>query len=60
MSLTTGDINRVQELILLSKKNNMFNMTTREFNEFKGRVLDVLHEKMDEKDNIRDDYSFYC
>ncbi len=47
MNITIEDIDRVKELLLISKKNDIFNMTTREFNEFENKILDILHEELD-------------
>lgn len=50
MNLTIEDIKRVEELLLLSKTNDIFNMTTREFNEFESRILDALYEQLNKID----------
>ena len=52
MNITIEDIDRVKELLLISKKNDIFNMTTREFNEFENKILDILHEELDIREQL--------
>ena len=46
MSLTRDDVNRIEELLELAQKNDIFWMTTREFSEFENNVLDILNDEL--------------
>ena len=46
MSLTIEDIKRIEELLELANKNDIFNMTTREFSEFEGNISNALYEQL--------------
>ena len=48
MSLTTEDIKRIEELLELANKNDIFTMTTRECSEFECNILNALYEQLGE------------